>query len=652
MLAEAVILKDVFPYLRRRMTFLRRGIYAGGAAAMVMIVLAATYGRGPREMAEAGRGVFDTILWLVLIAGLFECTVLGSVAVSSERERNTVDLWVLAGAEHVEMVLSKALVVLTRAAATLVAPVVPAAVVIFLGGRSVADAQSSFLAVISILVIVTSVSVAISAGSQKNASSIPACMVVVVAAAVVPWMGLGIWAKGSVWGSSFAAGLLKLHPFAILGAIGGEKPPGFLLAAFGSLLISLVISLAILVAAGVRLAHGSRKARRSPRQVGGPDRLLERLVPPLYHLFKPLPGNVDEQPIRWRERIALANYRGSLGRMTVWDKLILTAAGAGFVWYMGGRGARLWFSSSDYEAMALMSILGVFSVTVFVLLVSLAVRASQAFTREFETRQMELIQLTCLDGEEIVSGKMRAYVRHSSPLIFMSLVWAAAVSILALKLLPNANMAYCRTITFVMFWPFGWSAAVVGVTTVALISSLYFRSGTRALFGTLALCFLLPLAAGMVAGIFLFPLAMLPVTLRLVAKLAVAVVVLAATLRWVRRYDKTRFYGRRDCLVFTGLAVAALPLVAGPIVAGIGVFLVAYTLMRREFDTFLVEEPEFLATKLERVALSYQAGGLYSLTHLGIPPSVEKRFTSVLDRVSGRDASHRPGEGRDHRGEV
>ncbi len=169
---EAVVIKDILPYLRARRTFLRRGAYGAVAALVVAVGGAGASYSTARDQAAVGGTLFDIVLWFILIAGTIECTLLGSTSISSERQRNTVDIWVLAGMEHFAMVAAKALSVFGRCVAVVIAPAVPAAVALYLGGRSITDASVAFLALLSIMVFSTALSVAVSSRCRRNSDSV------------------------------------------------------------------------------------------------------------------------------------------------------------------------------------------------------------------------------------------------------------------------------------------------------------------------------------------------------------------------------------------------------------------------------------------------------------------------------------------------
>ncbi|MHC4712900.1 MAG: hypothetical protein ACYTAN_06465 [Planctomycetota bacterium] len=634
MLTEAVILKDVFPFLRRRGTYARRTLYAAAAAVLVLVNLTAYSSSTPEEAAKVGRAIFDIILWLILIAGLFECTFQGATAVSTEREKNTVDLWVLAGLEHVGMVVSKAASVLARTAATLAAPAVPAVTAVFMGGRSVQDAHTSFIALAAILVLATSVAVSVSAVSPRNASSVPSAIGAVFFAVAGPWAAAQAWVFGGMPGSGIARALLGLHPFTILGQVGEEMPEGFLGRAYLSAFGLAAISLLLLVLAGLKLRRQKTITRVGIQPFVACDAALRRVCPRLYHLFKPKPGNPDDQPVLWRERIALANMKKGFGVMTVSDKLgfaVLTAALFVLGWTFLGAG----------EALA---VLGAFWAISFLYQVGFAVRVSQGFSREFESGQMDLINLTQLDGETIVMGKLRAFARHWSPAAAVTFLWAFSAFAYFAHLAGTGSDDESRMASLALFAPFAWVFGGLSISALALLCSLYFRSGVRSLYATAVTAFLVPLIATGVLGIFACPAMMMPWEVTIAAEIVLMGAVLISVLVYVRNYDRSRFYAKQEVLVLAIFAVAVVPRLAGGLLGPICVYLILQTLMRREFDGFLKDEPLLEPPGVPPVALSYEKRGVFSFTHLGVPPLIEKRLGRMLEKVTGREIVRDHGE--------
>ncbi len=627
MLSEAVILKDVFPYLRRRATFARRSLYAAASILLVLVHLGAYGSATPEEAAGIGRTIFDIILWLMLVAGLFECTLQGATSVSNEREHNTVDLWVLAGLEHVGMVISKAASVLARTAATLAAPAVPAVTAVFMGGRSVADAQAAFLALAAILVLATAVSVSVSAVSAKNASSVPSAVGSVFFVVAVSWLIVSALALVGGPIGRLGEGVRAVHPFTILGAIGEEKPDGWLALAYLSLVLIVGFSVVLLVIAGLKLRRQEVIARRVFQPLVACDRVLKRAMPRLYRFFKGGPGNVDAQPVLWRERIALANMKQGFGAMTVCDKLALAVISvvALILVLVGALGL---------VAEVVIGMLGCFWVMAFLYQIGFAVRASQAFSREFESGQMELITLTELDGETIVMGKIRAYARHWAPALAVTLPWAFFALIFLVYVAAEHQERLFSAV--VLFAPFGWAFGAFSLCGVALLCSLYFKNGARALYATGLVGFLVPIIASCVLGIFACPAMMMPWEVRMAVEVVLMGAVCIAVLAWVRNYDRSRFYAKQEVLVLAVFAVAVVPRLAGGLFGPICAYLVLRTLMRREFDAFLKEEPLLQAQVGTPLAPSYVKGSAFSFTHLGIPPSIETRLDWMIDRVTGR----------------
>ncbi len=636
MLTEAVILKDVFPFLRRRGTYARRTLYAAAAAVLVLVNLTAYGSSTPEEAAKVGRAIFDIILWLILIAGLFECTFQGATAVSAEREKNTVDLWVLAGLEHVGMVVSKAACVAARTAATLAAPAVPAVTAVFMGGRSVQDAHTSFVALAAILVLATSVAVSISAVSPRNASSVPSAIGAVFFAATGPWAAAQAWIFGGLPGSGVARALVALHPFTILGQVGEEMPEGFLARAYLSAFMLVGISLLLLVLAGLRLRRQKTITGVGIQPFVACDAVLRRAAPRFYHLFKPRPGNPDDQPVLWRERIALANMKKGFGVMTVSDKLAFAAVTAVLI-------AAGWTLFGTTE---MLIAFGVFWGISFLYQVGFAVRVSQGFSREFETGQMDLMNLTQLDGETIVMGKLRAFARHWTPAAAVTLLWATcAFAYFAYLACASARGGdEGRTASIALFAPFAWAFGGFSISALALLCSLYFRSGVRSLYATAVIAFLVPVIATGVLGIFACPAMMMPWEVTVAAEIVLMGAVTIAVLVYVRNYDRSRFYAKQEVLVLAIFAVAVVPRLAGGLAGPVCVYLVLRTLMRREFDAFLKDEPLLEQPGVPPVALSYEKRGVFSFTHLGVPPLIEKRLGRMLERVTGRDAVHDRGD--------
>lgn len=485
MQAEAVFLKDILPYLRRKPTYIRRAAYGGLAASAVSLGGWSAGFAGPAAQAATGAFLFDAMLWTVLAVGLLEAAIFGATSVSSERQSNTYDTWMLAGMEHFGVVLAKCLSVLARVFSATLAPLCPMAVALYLGGRSVADAVVGFLAVMSILIFVTALSVSVSAFCRKNSDSIAATAAAVLGFAIAPGVLLASWGASGGWGNSLARWVMQVHPFALLAGIGTEQGPGFVFSAVCGFGISVGASFVSLSAAGLRLQKGASGPGRQIRPFRALDGLLERVAPAAFHLVKPRPGDVDKQPVRWRERVALSNSKRVFGAMTVSDKLLLTGAGVTAV--VTAPGVR---TPSDYEALVWVAVAALW-VASFVYTVSFMVRASQAFSREFESGDVELLCLADM-GDEIAKGKIQAYVRHFTPVAAMDLAMGAAF-----LLVSEGIPSFWDSGPAKFFGPppvraMGLALSGLSAAGISIFASLYFRKSTVAMLASLAAFAVLP----------------------------------------------------------------------------------------------------------------------------------------------------------------
>jgi ABC-type transport system involved in multi-copper enzyme maturation permease subunit len=631
---EAIILKDVLPYLKARRSFVRREIFAGVAAFMVVIGGAgAAYGTAKMQ-SDVGGTLFNTILWMILVAGTIQCTLLGATAISSERQRNTVDVWILAGMEHFGMVAAKVMSILTRTAATALAPMVPAAVALYLGGRTISDAAVGFLAVASILIFSTALSVSVSSLCKRNSDSIPAALAAMMAFAVAPGLLLNFWGSTKAWGHGFAGALVQYHPFTLLLGIGEERGADFAYTAFEGLLLSCLAALVLMILAGAHLRGGSSMTIGRLRPVMALDRLLERLLPGMYHAFKPAPGNPDDDPVLWRERVAFKRSGALFGAMTVTDKLVIAAAGLCWMLYPLGfnPGAAALGGASAVNRLFLSIVMSAFTAVAFLYAVTFIVRASQAFAREFETGQMDLLQLTRLSAKEIVDGKLRAYVRHYSPAAFVAAMWGAGLLFFASQgsdpfdiPVPGLGIPWVRAA--------GWVLTGFAAGGLALMVSLYCMVTTRAVFTALILYFgpalvLSGFTMGFGAGSGLT---------RFVVQTIFGGFILMRALYWAR--DHMGLRSRQECLLIA-IVTSFGAAVSGPILGAFVIYVVTKALMEKNFEQFLLHGADRYRIILRRPALSYEYAGAYKFTHLGVPPAVERRLNlpqarNVIKEIDG-----------------
>jgi hypothetical protein len=137
---------------------------------------------------------------------------------------------------------------------------------------------------------------------------------------------------------------------------------------------------------------------------------------------------------------------------------------------------------------------------------------------------------------------------------------------------------------------------------------------------------------------------MMPWEVTIAAEIVLMGAVLISVLVYVRNYDRSRFYAKQEVLVLAIFAVAVVPRLAGGLLGPICVYLILQTLMRREFDGFLKDEPLLEPPGVPPVALSYEKRGVFSFTHLGVPPLIEKRLGRMLEKVTGREIVRDHGE--------
>jgi len=635
---EAVVLKDVLPYLQARRTFIRRTAYAGAAAFVVIIGGGGVAFDNAKAQSSMGGTLFNIILWAMLISGTFECAFLGATAISSERQRNTVDVWILAGMEHFWMVAAKVGCVLTRAAAVVLALVVPGAVALYLGGRTITDATVGFLAVASIMVFAAALSVSISSLCRRNADAVPASLTILVATAVVPGVALNAWAGAKAWGSHFAAGVIQFHPFTLLLGIGEQRGQEAVSAAFWGLVASIAMAIVLMIMAGAHLRGEGAFTIGRIQPVRALDRVLTKMFPSFFRLFKPAPGNPDVDPALWRERIAIDRSKALYGGMTIIDKLLIgggiTAAFVQTAMGWGGAGVLAPSPGGSATAHLLEYIYAPLVLVVFLYTVGFLVRASQAFSREFESGQMDLLQLTRLSGEEIVSGKLRAYVRHYSPLLII----AVPLGLCAFVTLANNGEPFSTTQsqygTFSLGVPWvtaaGWALSGFAAAGAALLASLYFMIGTRAMFATMVLYFL----PTVVLMLFLRSVSSGSGLSQLIVQTLIGAFILSRVAYWARAH--MGFKSRHECLLLTAMACVGAA-ASGPVLGPFVIYLVAKTLMQKNFNEFLLHEADRYRIILRRPALSYETGGAYMFTHLGVPPHIERRLNMPQTRNVIRD---------------
>ncbi len=438
-------------------------------------------------------------------------------------------------------------------------------------------------------------------------------------------------------GKYLAASLLSIHPFSLLAGIGEVRGTEAVWAAFFGLALSLAASTALLAAAGASLGEANRQTRGGFRPLRAVDSLFERAFPYFFHLFKPPAGSPDDDPVLWRERLSLTNSRTVYGSVTVTDKLFVAGLGAATLASMFAGENRL-FGLLPVGDM-LPASLGLLWALVLVGVTSFLVRASQAFSKEFETGQMDLIRLTRLDGGEIVTGKLRAYARHYVPLAAMVLPWALVVA-------ASSSVAYSSG------WPsgigplgnpwlrsFGWMLAGFSAASIGLFSSLYFSTGTKALYGAMVFYFV----PGIVMWVLALPFSGMGLAVRFIVQAFLGVFILTRVAFWAREHRG--YNSKHECFVLIvvgSLAAAA----SGPILGPFVIYLLGYALMKRNFEQFVQEGSERYRTVSVRPALSWQHDGVFSLTHLGIPPEIETRLMTRVAAGSPADAGRAVERGR------
>jgi len=478
-------------------------------------------------------------------------------------------------------------------------------------------------------------SIAVSSAQRKVAGSVPAA----AAAALVFVAGSLAFLRGyaalRLPGAGAAGRLAALHPFSIVGAVGTQKTAGYLGDAYLSAFLSGAGALGLLVAAGLRLKAGRRPTFQPRRPLVAADAFMRKRLGWIYRIFKGPRTIVESNAVRWRERIALRNMKGQMGRMTVSDKMVMAVVGVVTV-----AALHAWAGKASMSGLA-WAIAGLYAGMGVVLLlynIAFAMRAAQAFSGEFESGQMNLIRVTGLEGADIVRGKLSAYVSHYRPLLVLSLVWGASAGLFAAYHLSGTRAGFIASFQMVLTWPAGWPVAGLSIAAVALLSSLYYKTAVRSLYAAAVLAFLLPLATRLLAAPLAVAVAQMSVPVRVAIRVVIGGAVFMVLFVWVRNYDRSKLYSKQECLVLAVFAAGLLPRLAGGLLGAVSVYLVVRRLMLREFEAFMKDEPLLFLAEWKEYAAGGRAGRAEFQPRRGIAPSLQRSLGAARRR---RPAAHK-----------
>lgn len=401
---------------RRGRVYVARAAYVTALLGLICVAWLMLTGtqevRDLGDLARFGTLMFQILVPLQLVVGLFFAALLSASAVSQEKDRKTLILLLLTNLSNSELVLGKLLASLLNVLVLAVAAVPLFMVTVLLGGVSFEQVGLATLVTLAGVMVAGSLGSTIALWREKTFQSL-AMTVMILVLWIAFWevVGAGLFGK-ALLGTSCESWAIMFSPWRA--AIEATFPVGEGMNVFGMigspiwifLVLSAVELLLIngLAIALVRVWNPSRESQ-PVSLVESPDPNLETGLETDWDLTsekaeekRPKTESktraVWDNPILWREIRTWAYGRKILVIRFIY--LALAALAAVAVWWMLQEGATF---GRTQGALALVPL---FLLSLFLI----NAQAVTSLTSERDTQALDLLLVTDLTPKEIVFGKL------------------------------------------------------------------------------------------------------------------------------------------------------------------------------------------------------------------------------------------------------
>ena len=449
----AVFEREVQAVPRARGLFVARAVYCGallGIVATCWLVVTGTQAvTTAGDTARFGATLLRILAPLQLSLAMLAAAMTSTVAVTSEKDRRTLELLLISRLSDGQLVLGKLAGSLLRVMLLLLAAVPVFVIASLFGGVTMPQLVRLFVVTVAAALAAASVATCIAFWKDTTFQALA-----ITTFALVAWVAIGEVVAGR-FGASVGAQVSPARAvFAAITPTGGNTLLPFLAVA-----AALIVAANVVAVNRVRAWNTTQEMRRQPEAAGGAARAAPAKRPSRV---------VWDNPVLWREICTRAHGKALLLVRLAW-LLLFAAAVAGIVAEARRPRPDGLAVAVAVVPMALASLLAV------------AAMAVTSITTERDRGALDVLLVTDLEPSEFVWGKLFGVLTAAREIVLLPLVLCGALAATRITTIENATYMALGLAVLLFF------AAVLGLH--AGLSHASSRRAIAVALGTVAFLF-------------------------------------------------------------------------------------------------------------------------------------------------------------------
>ena len=449
----AVFEREVQAVPRARGLFVARAVYCGallGIVATCWLVVTGTQAvTTAGDTARFGATLLRILAPLQLSLAMLAAAMTSTVAVTSEKDRRTLELLLISRLSDGQLVLGKLAGSLLRVMLLLLAAVSVFVIASLFGGVTMPQLVRLFVVTVAAALAAASVATCIAFWKDTTFQALA-----ITTFALVAWVAIGEVVAGR-FGAAVGAQVSPARAvFAAITPTGGDTLLPFLAVA-----AALIVAANVVAVSRVRAWNTTQEMRRQPEAAGGAARAASAKRPSRV---------VWDNPVLWREICTRAHGKALLLVRLAW-LLLFAAAVAGIVAEARRPRPDGLAVAVAVVPMALASLLAV------------AAMAVTSITTERDRGALDVLLVTDLEPSEFVWGKLLGVLTAAREIVLLPLVLCGALAATRITTIENATYMALGLAVLLFF------AAVLGLH--AGLSHASSRRAIAVALGTVAFLF-------------------------------------------------------------------------------------------------------------------------------------------------------------------
>ena len=406
----AVFEREVQAVPRARGLFVARAVYCGallGIVATCWLVVTGTQAvTTAGDTARFGATLLRILAPLQLSLAMLAAAMTSTVAVTSEKDRRTLELLLISRLSDGQLVLGKLAGSLLRVMLLLLAAVPVFVIASLFGGVTMPQLVRLFVVTVAAALAAASVATCIAFWKDTTFQALA-----ITTFALVAWVAIGEVVAGR-FGAAVGAQVSPARAvFAAITPTGGDTLLPFLAVA-----AALIVAANVVAVSRVRAWNTTQEMRRQPEAAGGAARAASAKRPSRV---------VWDNPVLWREICTRAHGKALLLVRLAW-LLLFAAAVAGIVAEARRPRPDGLAVAVAVVPMALASLLAV------------AAMAVTSITTERDRGALDVLLVTDLEPSEFVWGKLFGVLTAAREIVLLPLVLCGALAATRITTIENA----------------------------------------------------------------------------------------------------------------------------------------------------------------------------------------------------------------------